>query len=361
MASEILFISRTNNIPNPLSTGIGKSTLKNGDKIFVRVLSSSPNQNSYNVSFSGIQAKVYSEIPLKVGQSFNAVINEDGGKFLIKPESESVLVANAALNDESGLKKINSENAKTNQKIQTILKNLGLVNDETSFSLLQMFIQNKVKINPNEIRRSYSTGHRVAKKNPKANEKIASETALEFIMKGINDEDELILEFLSEFTGNNEPSNKNENENEEKKQDKSRQCENEDFTAKIFESSDWQKTDGGNLALFNHLKIKNSDIHTILIPFEFEQKSGAILMTLNTLKNDLERLLIHYQKFLFDINPLQKKITFFIDEITSKSKIESIITMLQKDFTEYEIIFDKALQNHLFSFPEGVDFLSETI
>ena len=314
---------------NALVTGTGKQRIENGDRIFVRVLANGANQNSYEVSFLGTRTHLYSEIPLQVGQSFRATVAIENGKLLLHPEIESAV----ATNDESGIKKLKAEDIKNNEKIQTLLKNFGLENSESSFNLIQMLVQNKVKINPEKIRHSQSTGKRISKKNPELDEKIASETALEFKLKGMDDDEDAVLELTKYFHG--------------EKQDKKENPKKDTLTA------------------FNHLKTRGSDIHTILIPFEYENNDGIAILEMDTFKHELQRFLMKFENekgtFFFNVQPKEKKIEFFIEYFNSNLENEPIISMLQKDFPDFFIEINVDLQNHFFSSSEGIDFISESV
>ena len=297
--SEPLHFIRTENIPR---SETGSAPLKNGDSVFVRVLSQNAN-GSYTVSLLGNRVNVESQRPLMQGESFHAKLtfSKDGQIFLSPeaPLTESEATKAGAGVSAPGL----LPDGRPDSTLASILLSQGLVPDAASVRLLQFFQQTGMRIDTNLLQRARLIALRFPGK-----EKKASEIAALLLSKGITPTDEAIKELLSlldsesgtfsqnESQQNNQQNNQSENQNEKKKEEDSSQNKLSLFVKKLFPKG----IQGGSEGLLTMLnQIKGSSSHWFFLPYTCNnggvESSGIIRLLLNMDTKVTEKVEINYK------------------------------------------------------------------
>lgn len=173
--------------------------LKTGDSVLVRVISDKQN-GKYEGSVAGVKITLNSKNPLKVGSTFVANVNIKNGKLEIIPKQDFI-----SIEQNQGELEILQ-----NEKIFELLENLGLPQDSISLELLKQMKQLDMSFNLDVLKKF----HQISLKF-KGKEKSASQMLLLLLKKGINANDEELLQLLYELEGdfeNFEKEQKSQNE-----------------------------------------------------------------------------------------------------------------------------------------------------
>ncbi len=252
MEASVQFI-KTNNL---LLTSPQTETLKDGQSVFIRVISK--NQNGfYTVSLNGSRINVQSNKTLEVGKSFSAVINiGENGRINLVPEESF------------------NQNAQI-INLYTSLLTQGFTPDENTVRVLQFLEQTGLKIEKSIIEKAKKAALLFPGK-----EKIASEIASLLLEKGVEPTKEAI-ENLIELFENYSENGQGDSKNEHQKSRANNKDSSENFLNKLYDSSVSEKP--GLLTFINQIAPKNK--HWIFLPYEWSFKKikfkGIIRFLLN--------------------------------------------------------------------------------
>ena len=337
--------------------------VKDGSKVFVRVLEKSMEQGKYIVSFEGTKFEITSKIPLEIGRGFKATAQIQNNTIKLIPETERAELA-------LSLQKFSDKDIEKNEKLESFMKEIGLENDETSFKLLQLMFQAKLKINPQLIKKANAQGKNINKKNGKISKTDASIASLELSLKEINDTEEAIEQIVPSFVkeeSQNYSTSGNHNSKNENRQDKNR---NEKLLGilNFYENKDFLYKKASFLTAYNHIKIPKTDLHNIILPFEYEGSEGVIMIFFDTFKQKTIKINLNYttneKKYYFVIYLDSKKKIEIFEEFVEKndSKIDSqtIISMMKELFPEFSLSFDEnAKKSFLLPTDEPISIATE--
>ncbi len=145
-----------------LQTTYSNPALKNGDAVYVRVVSDQ-GDGTYTVSFAGNRCTVTSLTPLKSGESFKALISVENSYITLRP-----------LLEHTGL-------TEPNRTIPSFLSRIRMIDDDISVRIIQFFQQHYLKIDLPLAQKARNTALKF-----KGNEKDAAEAALFLSDKGID-------------------------------------------------------------------------------------------------------------------------------------------------------------------------------
>ena len=253
MQNQVQFI-KTDNL---ILQNTDSSPLKNGENVFVRVLSSDGG-GKYTVSFAGNRVHVKSELSLAPGESFSARLNvlSDGTVRLVQLEkmpSESLNVQNQSV-------------------LASSLAAFGVPSDELSVRLIQFFEQSGMRID----RTIMDKARKIALQFP-GKEKIAGEAAALLLENGMEPTVEAV-EALIAFALGEDCGSQNGSRGSEDKKSESDARETENLLSKIYGKP--LKNAPGLLTLIN--QVAKNDHHWIFLPFEWQDEfSGIIRLLLN--------------------------------------------------------------------------------
>lgn len=170
--------------------------LKTGDSVLVRVISDKKN-GKYEGSVAGVKITLNSKNPLKVGSTFVANVSIKNGKLEIIPKQDFINIEQ----NQGELEILQ------NEKIFEFLGNLGLPQDSISLELLKQMKQLDMSFNLEVLKKF----HQISLKF-KGKEKSASQMLLLLLKKGMETNDEQLLQLLYELEGDFEKEPKNQNE-----------------------------------------------------------------------------------------------------------------------------------------------------
>jgi len=238
-----------------------QSEVHEGSSVFVRVIAENSPQN-YTVSLAGSRISVKSDIPLKQGDSFTAIIKTSrDGKILLIPAEQ-----NAPLQQFS--------------RIESFLAAQGVSPDDSAVKLVALLQNLGVKIDPKII----SKASVVSKKFP-GKERKAAEIAAVLEEKGIPATEENVKRFLMELDFNSE-GNQKESKSSYSQSDGS-------IIDKLYSSPLPQ--DEGLLAFFNHKK-NDGPVQWLVLPYEYnlneKNARGNIRIQYNNILKTTEKICV---------------------------------------------------------------------
>ena len=218
------------------------SEVHEGDSVFVRVIAENSPQN-YTVSFAGSRITVKSDIPLKQGDSFTAIIktSRDGKILLIPAEQDAPL--------------------QQFSRIESFLAAQGVSPDDSAVKLVALLQNLGVKINPKII----SKASVISKKFP-GKERKAAEIAAVLEEKGIPASEETVKRLLIELDFNSGGSKKNSGNNSSQKDDSRKKENTKTITDKLYATP--LPENEGLLAFFNHKK-NSGPMQWLILPYEY--------------------------------------------------------------------------------------------
>ena len=331
-------------------TSIPNNVLKDGNSVFVRILNSTDTPNKYIASFAGNMFEVTSNTELLPGTEFRATIKLNGKSLQLTPQKNI-----EKLQIENSIQKFDIKNFDENStQINNLLQNLNLPQDKISLNLIQFFQQHQIKLNIPLIKKSKAKAKSIVSKNEKmknsnnSQEKLA-QLDLSMELKGFSLSEEELINLLQNFNqdkisklSNNLPKNE-ENENQ-----KSQKEENSDssFLSEIYSKDNiLQNRKNGSLTLFNHIITDKSNLHWIVLPFEFLIRDisyfGNIRLLLNRDEKKLQKMNIYcsneHTKYYFMIyynsegtNKVDK-IKYFVEPSKNQNDIEILKTIFDSE------------------------------
>lgn len=178
--------------------GLNQKVLKEGSSVLVRIIADRGN-GKYTASIAEARVNLSSNKNLKIGSSFIANIFAHDGKIFISPKDNLGIELN----------NVKLELLESNQLIN-ILQNLGLPADSVSLSLFQMAKQLEMKLDQGFLGKLHKLALKFSGK-----EKSAAEILLLLAKKGIDIDEEEILQLIGfleagdkDFLSDNEKSDK---------------------------------------------------------------------------------------------------------------------------------------------------------
>lgn len=234
-----------------------QSSLKTGDTVFVRVLSSESNSR-YIVSFAGQRVSVESKKPLEIGSFFRAQVSTANNTVLLTPVQIQVLTDSSQI---------------------SFFQQLGLPVNDISLRLVQFFQSIGAKIDTD-------LSHKILlfSKKFKGKEKEVAEIALYLNEKGIEINEENVLSLLHVLTGNTDFFNQDKPDvNKDERSEKEVKFLDKIYTEKV------RMTDApyGILTICN--QVVTSVNHWVILPLIYKVSSlegvGCIRFLLDTKKN----------------------------------------------------------------------------
>ena len=351
-------IHNTINITNSSFSG---NVLKNGDSVYVRILNTTENPNKYIASFAGNLFEVTSKEKLLPGTEFRATIKLNGKTLQLIPQKNI-----EKTQPENSIQKFDIKSFDENStQINNLLQSLNLPQDKLSFNLIQFFQQHQIKLNIPLIKKSRAKSKNAITKNKnlmkfeKIQENLA-ELDLSMELKGFSLSEEELINLLQNFTQgkifNLSNNLQKENENQQNKKD-----ENTDFSflSKIYTQNDILETQkNGSLTLFNHIITDKSNLHWIVLPFEFTIRDilyfGTIRLLLNRDEKKLQKTYIscsnqhtkYYFMVYYESEGTNKTthINYFVEPSKQKSDIELLRTIFN-DNKQIKIEFSEDAKN----------------
>lgn len=154
--------------------------LRDGSSVLVRVLADKGG-GKYEVSLAGMRLNISARNPLKVGQSFVANVNAGDSQIQLKPQ-----------NVELAAKNLNMLVEIADSKVLSFLASVGLPADDISYNIMQQFKQLNMKMNVPLMKRIHQLSKRFEGK-----EKIASQTMINLVSKGMDADDAEIEKLMS--------------------------------------------------------------------------------------------------------------------------------------------------------------------
>jgi len=154
-----------------------------GSSLFVRV-TSEEGGGKYSGIVGGAKITFSSKNPLKVGQSFVAVVSSKDGKIILTPKNEQ----DAILNQNTIISK--------NGNISQLLNQLGVPSDQISLHILKQLKQLQMPLENQKIIKTYGQSAKIKEKS-----KRAAELILMLSEKGITVNEDDLFELLSLLDG----------------------------------------------------------------------------------------------------------------------------------------------------------------
>ncbi|MCR5698997.1 MAG: hypothetical protein K6G52_05060 [Treponemataceae bacterium] len=337
-------------------------TIKDGSKVFVRVLERGAEQGKYTVSFEGSKFEITSKVPLEIGSSFKATAQIQNGTIKLVREAGQTELAVT-------FQKFSEKDVGKNEQLSSFMNQIGLESDEESFKLLQLMFQSKIKINPPLIKKALAQGKNISKKNGKISKLDSSIASLELNLKDINDTEEAIEQIVP-FDGNgnqgtpfNQAESQDENQNNQKEQKVPKILE-------LYEDNEFLGKEPSFLTAYNHIKLPKSDLHNVILPFEYEGHEGAILLFIDTFRQKTVKINLCYtsneKKYYFVVYLDGKnKIEYFeefLEKNDAKINSQTIINMLEELFPGFSLKFDEdAKKSFLMPTDEQISIATELI
>ncbi|MCR5189723.1 MAG: hypothetical protein K6C97_12385 [Treponema sp.] len=273
--------------------GLNQKVLKDGSSVLVRVIADKGN-GKYTASVAGARVNLSSNKNLKVGSTFVANISAHDGKIFISPKENTGI-------DMTNVKMELLENT----QLMNLLQKLGLPADSVALSLFQMTKQLEMKLDQGLLGKL----HKIALKFS-GKEKPAAEILLLLARKGLDIDEEELLQLLEFLDSNN----------------------SEDHSSQ-------ENTDKGKLLLN---RINQREEGWFLFPFEIVEKESSFALG----RGNIRLLPSHNQKpkiinldckyddksYLFNLSYDEgklKKIKMFISEIKF-DEIDAAVLSLKK-------------------------------
>ena len=344
-------------------TSISNNVLKDGNSVFVRILNTTNTPNKYIASFAGNMFEVTSNTKLLPGTEFRATLKLNGKSLQLIPQKNI-----EKLQVENTIQKFDIKTFDENSsQINNLLQNLNLPQDKISLNLIQFFQQHQIKLNIPLIKKSRAKAKNAMSKNKKiqnfekSQEKLA-ELDLSMELKGFSLSEEELINLLQNFStdkisklSNNLPKNE-ENENQKSQNEEN---SNSSFLSEIYSQDDiLQNRKNGSLTLFNHIITDKSNLHWIVLPFEFSIRDilyfGNIRLLLNRAEKKLQKMNIscsnehtkYYFMIYYESEGTNKRthIKYFVEPSKQKSDIELLRTIFN-DNKQIKIEFSEDAKN----------------
>ena len=339
-------MNRVHNTINITNNSFSNNILKDGNSVFVRILDTTNTPNKYIASFAGNMFEVTSNTNLLPGTEFRATIKLNGKSLQLIPQKNI-----EKLQIENTIQKFDIKNFDENStQINNLLQNLNLPQDKISLTLIQFFQQHQIKLNIPLIKKSRAKAKSVISKNEKmknsdnSQEKLA-QLDLSMELKGLSLSEEELVNLLQNFNQDKITklsNNLSNNEDEETQNNKNDENSDLSFLSEIYNQDDiLQNRKNGSLTLFNHIITDKSNLHWIVLPFEFIIRDilyfGNIRLLLNRVEKKLQKTYIscsnQHTKYYFMIYYKyegKNKIThikYFVEPSQNQSDIELLKTI----------------------------------
>ena len=344
-------------------TSIPNNVLKDGNSVFVRILNSTDTPNKYIASFAGNMFEVTSNTKLLPGTEFRATLKLNGKSLQLIPQKNI-----EKLQVENTIQKFDIKTFDENSsQINNLLQNLNLPQDKISLNLIQFFQQHQIKLNIPLIKKSRAKAKNSISKNEKiqnfekSQEKLA-ELDLSMELKGFSLSEEELVNLLQNFSTDKIlklSNNLQNNEETENQQDRNKENSDSSFLDEIYIQDDiLQNRKNGSLTLFNHIITDKSNLHWIVLPFEFSIRDilyfGNIRLLLNRAEKKLQKMNIscsnehtkYYFMVYYESEGTNKTthINYFVEPSKQKSDIELLRTIFN-DNKQIKIEFSEDAKN----------------
>lgn len=274
-----------------------------GSVVFVKILKNNGG-GSCTVSFAGNKFNVKSEIPLKEGQSFKAVLKSDGNRIMLVPQetegrAESVQRGQTPMILEQSVLPDGTPGA----QLAVYLSKMGLVPDKAAVTIMQFLQQTGLKLDTSIMQKA----QRLALKFP-GKEKKAAEAAILLLENGISSDEELLEKILAIFEHEGtDPSDQNSAQSDQNGTPSDQSFLNNLFTNNL-------PSHEGLLSFLNHYARNRH--HWIILPYEFslqnEKATGLLRFLLDKEEKKVEKILINcnfsVKKLFFVLKLIQSKV-----------------------------------------------------